>query len=100
MMRGKSTIYCFDNKGDLSRVKTSQGVEVKLWKKGAQINYTVSKEGKVVYGSSIVEGNIPLCSYCHQQIETEPKKLGIFDFHWSCFVKFHSWQRKLKVRRR
>ena len=98
MAQGKSTIYRFDEEGNLARVKVSRGAELRLWKRGSQINYSVSKEGKVLHGASI--GSLPSCAYCHEPIETEPKKLGIFDFHWDCYLKFHSWQRKLRVRRR
>ena len=101
MAQGKTTVYRFDKEGNISKIRAlkEKDKEVHLWKRGARINYSVSKNGKVLHGASLVEGNLPSCAYCHQRIETEPRKLGIFDFHWSCFVKFHSWQRKLKVRR-
>ena len=92
----KTTIYRFDSKGDLKRVKvqTEDILEVKIWKRGKQINFTVSKGGRILYGASLQEGELDLCAYCHQQIEEEPEKLGVLNFHWHCYLKFRSWQRK------
>ena len=94
----KTTIYQFNSKGDLKRVKilSVNDLEVKVWKRGKQINYTVSKGGRILYGASLLEGELALCAYCHQQIEDEPEKLGVLNFHWYCYLNFFFWQRKIR----
>ena len=95
-MARKTTIYRFDSDGNLKRVKVLgvNDLEVKVWKRGKQINFSVSKGGRMLYGASLLEGGLLLCAYCHQQIEDEPKKLGVLNFHWHCYLKFFNWQRK------
>ena len=95
-MARKTTIYRFDSKGDLKRIKVLgvNDLEVKIWKRGKQINYSVSKGGRILYGASLQEGELALCAYCHQQIEDEPEKLGVLNCHWHCYLEFFNWQRK------
>jgi len=61
-------------------------------KRGEQINFSVSRAGKILYGSGL--GELANCAYCHEEIEGEPKKVGFLDFHWHCYVKFFNWQGK------
>jgi len=91
----KTTIYKFDSEGNLKRVKVLglNDAEVKVWKEGNQINFSVSRGGKISHGGFFNE-NESICVYCHERTGEPLKKLGGLNFHWHCYLKIFNWQRR------
>lgn len=95
-MTAKTTIYKFDREGNLISTRVRKELEIKIRKRGGAFIYSVILNGKIIHAGLV--GSLDECAYCHEKISGRPKKLGILNFHYECFLKFYSWQRKIRPR--